>query len=251
MSFIPWGSPLASPRLVSSSVESSALSPLVTLWTTQCLVCETSSPVLRGLWPWDDLEPSLSANFMLCFLYVRKPQGVWFCKPQVFFHFWSGLLAYFSVLWLPRRKGKVNRNITYHTLLVLYVLVTSQSYPVGEMIALSLDGGFGSWGPNISECGTDSGYSSLWTQRTSSIQSLWGPKHKSSFLNVLKYLMGFPGGSVIKNLPASAGDAGSIPGLGRSPREGNDNPFLYSCLENSMDRRAWWATVHGVAKSQT
>ena len=54
--------------------------------------------------------------------------------------------------------------------------------------------------------------------------------------------------------PAHAGDArdlGSIPGSGRSPGEGNCNPFLYSCLENSMDRRAWWATVHGVRKSQT
>ena len=44
---------------------------------------------------------------------------------------------------------------------------------------------------------------------------------------------------------------GSIPGLGRSPGEGNGNPLQYSCLENSTDRRAWWATVHGVAKSQT
>jgi len=59
---------------------------------------------------------------------------------------------------------------------------------------------------------------------------------------------------VVKNLPANAGDisdAGSIPGLGRSPGEGNGNPLQYSCLENSMDRRAWWATVHGVLKSRT
>ena len=49
----------------------------------------------------------------------------------------------------------------------------------------------------------------------------------------------------------SAGDPGSIPGLGRSPGEGNGNPLQYSCLENSMDGGAWWATVHGVAKSQT
>ena len=56
------------------------------------------------------------------------------------------------------------------------------------------------------------------------------------------------------NLPANAGDisdAGSIPGLGISPGEGNGNPLQYSCLENSMDRRAWWATVHGVLKSRT
>ena len=63
--------------------------------------------------------------------------------------------------------------------------------------------------------------------------------------------MGFLGGSTVKNLPANAGDAGSIPGSGKSPGEGNDNPLQYSCLGNSMDRGAWWATVHGVAKSQT
>ena len=64
-------------------------------------------------------------------------------------------------------------------------------------------------------------------------------------------LQGFPGDSGVKNLPASAGDAGSIPGWGRSSGKGNGNTFQYSCLENSMDRGAWWATVHGVAKSQT
>ena len=47
------------------------------------------------------------------------------------------------------------------------------------------------------------------------------------------------------------GDLGSIPGSGRSPGEGNGNPLQYSCLENPMDGEAWWATVHGVAKSQT
>ena len=55
-------------------------------------------------------------------------------------------------------------------------------------------------------------------------------------------------GSVVKNLPTNAGDAGSIPGLGRCPGEGNGNPLQYSCLENSMDRRAWWAAVYGVEK---
>jgi len=53
---------------------------------------------------------------------------------------------------------------------------------------------------------------------------------------------------VVKNLPASAGDPSSIPGLGRSPGGGNGNPLQYSCLRNPMDRGAWWATVHGVAK---
>ena len=58
---------------------------------------------------------------------------------------------------------------------------------------------------------------------------------------------------MLKNLPADAGDArdvGSLPGSGRSPGVGNGNPLQYSCLKNSMDRGAWWATVHGVAKSQ-
>ena len=66
--------------------------------------------------------------------------------------------------------------------------------------------------------------------------------------------MGFPGGTVVKDLPTIAGyarDMGSTPGLGRSPGLGNGNPLLYSYLENSMDRRAGWAIVHGVTKSPT
>ena len=55
--------------------------------------------------------------------------------------------------------------------------------------------------------------------------------------------MGFPGGSVVKDPPANARDMGSIPGSGRSPGEGNDNPLQYSCLGNPMDRGAWRATV--------
>ena len=56
---------------------------------------------------------------------------------------------------------------------------------------------------------------------------------------------------VVKNLPANAGDVGLIPGSGRSPGEGNGIPLQYSCLGNPMDRGAWWAVVHGVAKSRT
>ena len=56
---------------------------------------------------------------------------------------------------------------------------------------------------------------------------------------------------VVKKSPANAGDVGSIPGWGRSPVEGHGNPLQYSCLENSMDRGACWATFHRVAKSQT
>ena len=64
----------------------------------------------------------------------------------------------------------------------------------------------------------------------------------------------FPGGSAVKNLPANAGNAGDaslIPGLGRYPREGNGNSLQHSCLENPMDRGAWWAAVRGVTKSWT
>ena len=63
--------------------------------------------------------------------------------------------------------------------------------------------------------------------------------------------MGFPGRSDGKESACNAGDPGLIPGLGRSPRKGNGNPFQYSCLENSMHRRAWWGTVHEVTKSPT
>ena len=59
---------------------------------------------------------------------------------------------------------------------------------------------------------------------------------------------GLPGGSVLKSLPASAGNLSLTPGLGRSPGEGNGNPLQYSCLENPMDREAWGATVYGVAR---
>ena len=61
-------------------------------------------------------------------------------------------------------------------------------------------------------------------------------------------LSGFPSGLAVKNPPANAGDPGLIPGLGRSPEEGNGNPLQYSCLGNPMDRESRWATVHGVTK---
>jgi len=59
------------------------------------------------------------------------------------------------------------------------------------------------------------------------------------------------GGSEVKASACNVGDLGSIPGLGRSPGEGNGNPLQYSCLVNPMDGGAWWATVHGVPKSRT
>ena len=72
--------------------------------------------------------------------------------------------------------------------------------------------------------------------------------HKS-YLELIFSHIGFPGGSEVKASACNVGDLGSIPGLGRSPGEGNGNPLQYSCLENPMDRGAWWATR--VAKSQT
>ena len=66
--------------------------------------------------------------------------------------------------------------------------------------------------------------------------------------------MGFPGSSAAKNLPANAGDAGDtglIPGLGKSPGEGNGNPLQYFCMENSMDRGVWRVKVHRVTKIRT
>ena len=71
------------------------------------------------------------------------------------------------------------------------------------------------------------------------------------YIYIIGYIRGFPGGSVVKNLPANAGDVGWIPGWGRSPEEGNGNPLWDSCLGNSIDRGAWWAAVHDVKKSWT
>ena len=73
------------------------------------------------------------------------------------------------------------------------------------------------------------------------VSGVWGKQSTTTF----------PGDSVVKNPPANEGDSGSIPGLGRSPAEGNGNPLQDSCLESPVDRGAWWATVHGITKSQT
>ena len=72
----------------------------------------------------------------------------------------------------------------------------------------------------------------------------------SEFFKSLVYLpWGLVGSSVVKNVPANAGDAGSVPGLERSPGVGNGNPLQYLCLESPMDIEAWWPTVHRVKKS--
>ena len=89
----------------------------------------------------------------------------------------------------------------------------------------------------------------------------WGPTahRKPPSIFLLNYRHAFlwvfmQGVSVVKNPPAMVGDTrvmGSVPGSGRSPGGGNGNPLQYSCLENPMDRGAWWATVHGATKSRT
>ena len=70
------------------------------------------------------------------------------------------------------------------------------------------------------------------------------------FIHVITSL-GFPGGSDSKESACKVGDLGSIPGLGRSPEEGNENPLQHSCLENPRDGGAWWAAVYGVTQSWT
>ena len=75
----------------------------------------------------------------------------------------------------------------------------------------------------------------------------------SQISGCLTLIRGFPDNSMAKNPPANTGDArdmGSIPGLGRSPGEENGNPLQHCCLGDTMDRRAWWATVPGVTRIQ-
>ena len=76
------------------------------------------------------------------------------------------------------------------------------------------------------------------------------PKHWT-FESSCQWTVGFPGGSEVENLPANAGDTGSVPGSGRSAGEGNGNLIQYSCLGDPMDRGAWQAEVHGATKHQT
>ena len=122
----------------------------------------------------------------------------------------------------------------------------------------------GEGGPDSGACGEPSRVSSRtqvppnpsphekpWAQWGSSWVDVGQPEAPRHFQGDTAFASGQRGASLVvqlvKNLPANAGDArdlGSVPGLGRSPRVGNGYPFQYSCLENHMDRRAWWATVH-------
>ena len=78
-------------------------------------------------------------------------------------------------------------------------------------------------------------------------KKLWFSQFVHQVVGLLDH-MSFPCSSVGKESACNAGDLGSIPGLGRFPGEGNGNPLQYSCLENPMDREAWWATFYGVAR---
>ena len=102
------------------------------------------------------------------------------------------------------------------------------------------------------------GYSWTWISLCFKVKTIWETKLTSRVIFNFQLPVLFQGASqaalLVKNLPASAGDvrdASSIPGWGRSPGGGHGNPLQYSCLENSMCGGAHWATVHGVAKSQT
>ena len=109
------------------------------------------------------------------------------------------------------------------------------------MIKLLLNGhGFG-WTPGDGD-----------GQRGLACCGSWGHKESDTTERLnwteLIYYLDFPGGSDGKESACNSGDLGPIPGLGRSPGEGNGNPYQYSCLENPMDREAWQATVHEVAE---
>jgi len=90
-----------------------------------------------------------------------------------------------------------------------------------------------------------------WTEKTGRLpsmgsQSPWGQTRLSNFTFTFFHF----GGSDSKESTCSAKDPHSIPGMGRSPGEGNGSPLWYSCLENPIDKGAWWATVHGVAEKR-
>ena len=98
-----------------------------------------------------------------------------------------------------------------------------------------------------------------WTEEPGGLQSMglqrvwhdWETNTSSFHFHYHLHVLGFPGILPVKNPPAEVEDMGSIPELGRSPGEGNGNLLQSSCLRNPMDKGAWWAAVHVVAKSQT
>ena len=99
---------------------------------------------------------------------------------------------------------------------------------------------------NVTRSSTDKTKKEKWGLETLHVDFLFQSNFYWSII-----ALGFPGGSDGKKSACNVGNPGLIPGLGRSPGEGNGNPLQYSCLEDPMDRGAWWATVHGVTKSWT
>ena len=119
----------------------------------------------------------------------------------------------------------------------------------GQQRMALLDGITGSMDMSLSKQG-----SWWWIGKPGVLQSMGLQRVRHNWVTELKWTyiwMGFPGGVLVKCPPANTGDKGSIPRSGRFPEVGNGNPLQYSCLGNPMDSGAWWATVHGVAKSQT
>ena len=90
-----------------------------------------------------------------------------------------------------------------------------------------------------------------WMEEPGRLQSMGSQRVRHDLTTSHGLTQGFLGGSEVKESACNAGDLGSIPELGRSPGEENGCPLQYSCLKNSMDRKAWWATVRGITKSWT
>ena len=129
----------------------------------------------------------------------------------------------------------------------VYIQPSSQRYTVLEQKGLeqvlSVDQSTGCGGPRASQISLD-----LLPSQSPAVVVSVPFKCLPWFKKVLYNCWGFPGGSDNKESACSAGDPGSVTWSGRSPREGNGNPFQYSCLENPMDRGAWSAIVHGITE---
>ena len=151
------------------------------------------------------------------------------CYPPVFGRIWF----WGPVIWPRGEKGSIN---TLHRL--------SRSFSAGIF-----------WAPTVDKVprvrGRDGMGKWTWPVRRGLYISSAVYRERPSLVVDHCYSWGFPGGSVVESPPANAGDSGSIPGLGRCPGGGHGNRLRYSCLENPVDRGAWWATVHGVTKSRT
>ena len=112
----------------------------------------------------------------------------------------------------------------------------------------------------VAGCGAGQGHSGRACPRPGFLEGardIWLSRSATSsvapvpFFSWVQLYTWLPRGLAVKNAPADAGETGSIPGLGRSPGGGSGSPLQYACLENPLDRGAWWATVHEVATSRT